>query len=70
VLSGRADLVRTVDEVIDAYLGTAMSAPERFGERLGSFRAELTDALRQRTDTGAFWWWPGDTEVLIARKPA
>jgi hypothetical protein len=46
--------------------GTAMSPPERFGGRLGEFRAELSDALRQRTDTGAFWWWPGDSEVLIA----
>lgn len=69
VLPGRADIVRTIDEVIDAYLGTAFAAPDRFGERLDAFRAELTDVLSRRTDTGAFWWWPGDTEVLIGRKP-
>ncbi len=68
VLPGRASVVRTVDEVIDAYLGTAFAAPDRFGWQLDTFRAEFADLLRRRTDTGAFWWWPGDTEVLIARK--
>jgi len=68
VLPGRTDLVRTVDDAIDAYLATSFAAPDLFGERLGEFRAELTHALRQHTDTGLFWEWPGDTEVLIARK--
>ncbi len=70
VLPGRTHIVRTIDEVIDAYLGTALAAPERFGDRIGAFRAQLSDALRQHTTTGAFWWWPGDTEVLVARKAA
>lgn len=70
VLPGRTDLVRTVDDVIDAYLATSFAAPDLFGDRLDEFRAELADALRQHTDTGLFWEWPGDTEVLIARKRA
>lgn len=68
VLPGRTDLVRTVDEVIDTYLGTSFAAPDRFGERLAEFRADLAEELRRHTGTGRFWQWPGDTEVLIARK--
>jgi SAM-dependent methyltransferase len=68
MLAGRVDLVRTIDEVIDAYLGTSFAAPELFGDRLEAFRAELGDTLRSYTDTGLFWDWPGDTEVLIARR--
>jgi SAM-dependent methyltransferase len=70
VLPGRADIVRTTDQVVDAYLGTAFAAPDRFGDRLRAFRTELADTLRRHTDTGAFWWWPGDTEVLVARRRA
>ncbi len=68
LLPGRTDLVRTVDDVIDAYLATSFAAPDLFGDRLDDFRAELADALRQHTNTGLFWEWPGNTEVLIARK--
>ncbi len=70
VLPGRTDLVRTVEEVIDAYLATSFAAPDLFGDRLDEFRADLAHALRQHTETGLFWEWPGDTEVLIARKRA
>ena len=68
MLPGRSDLVRTVDEVIDAYLGTSFAAPELFGDRLDEFRAELAATLHARTDTGLYWDWPGDTEILIARR--
>ncbi len=68
LLPGRTDLVRTADDVIDAYLATSFAAPDLFGDRLDEFRAEVAAALRQHTDTGLFWEWPGDTEVLIARK--
>jgi ubiquinone/menaquinone biosynthesis C-methylase UbiE len=70
LLPGRTDLVRTVDEVIDAYLGTAFAAPDHFGDRLDAFRAELATALQRHTDTGRFSWWAGETEVLVARKHA
>lgn len=68
VLPGRRDLVRTIDQVIDNYLSTSFAAPELFGARLDEFRADLSEELRRHTDTGFFWEWPGDTEVLIAQK--
>jgi SAM-dependent methyltransferase len=68
VLPGRADLIRSIDDVIDNYLSASFAAPELFGDRLGEFRAELATVLARLTTTGFFWDWPGDTEVLIARK--
>ena len=68
LLPGRSDLIRTVDDVIDNYLSMSFAAPQLFGERLEEFRADLAAILARHTDTGRFWEWPGDTEVLIARK--
>jgi SAM-dependent methyltransferase len=68
LLPGRADLIRTVDEVIDNYLSTSFAAPDLFGDHLPQFRSALANELRRHTDTGCFWEWPGDTEVLIAIK--
>ena len=68
LLPGRTDLIRTVDEVIDNYLSTSFAAPDLFGDRLPQFRSALASELRRHTDTGCFWEWPGDTEVLIAIK--
>ncbi len=70
VLPGRRDLVRSIDDVIDNYLSTSFAAPDLFGYRLDAFRAELALSLAQSTVTGAFWDYPGDTEVLIAVKRA
>jgi hypothetical protein len=68
VLPGRRDLVRSIDDVIDNYLSTSFAAPDLFGARLEAFRHELAAELALRTATGRFWEWPGDTEVLVARK--
>jgi len=68
LLPGRANLYRTVDEVIDMYLSTSFAAPDLFGDQLTDFRGELADTLDALTDTGLFWEWPGDTEVLVAVK--
>ena len=68
VLPGQADLVRTVDEVIDNYLSTSFAAADLFGDRLPRFRSDLASELLRHTDTGRFWEWPGDTEVLIATR--
>ena len=68
VLPGRTDLIRTVDEVIDNYLSTSFAAPDLFGDQLPEFRRDLTAILQKQTDTGRFWEWAGDTEVLIATK--
>jgi SAM-dependent methyltransferase len=66
---GRPDIVRDVDGVIAGYLSMSYAAPHLFGDRLPDFVAELRAMLERRTRTGRFWDWPGDTEVLIARKP-
>jgi hypothetical protein len=35
-----------------------------------AFDAELRLLLASASPSGAFWDWPGDTAVLLARKPA
>jgi len=67
-LPGRTDIIRTPESVLEMFLSTSFAAPERFGDRLDVFRDELLQRLRRLTDSGTFWDWPGDTEVLIARK--
>jgi ubiquinone/menaquinone biosynthesis C-methylase UbiE len=39
-----------------------------FGARLADFVADLRPLLEQRSPTGRFWDWPGDTEILIATR--
>ena len=68
VLPGRADVVRTPESVLAMFFSTSFAAPARFGGRLDEFRAEILSALRGLTKTGTFWDWPGDTEVLLARR--
>ena len=67
-LPGRLDIIRTAEGVLDMFLSTSFAAPERFGNRLEAFRAEVLSNLRSESETGTFWDWPGDTEVLVARK--
>lgn len=68
--AGREDLTRDVDGVIAGYLSMSYSAPHLFGDRLGSFVAAMRALLGDRTATGRFWDWPGDTAMVIAMKPA
>ena len=44
-------------------------APHLFGDQLEDFDQEVRAALTPRSERGRFWDWPGDTEILIARKP-
>jgi SAM-dependent methyltransferase len=67
---GRPDITRDVDGVISGYLSMSYAAPHLFGNRLEAFIAELRRLLEARTTTGRFWDWPGDTAVVVARKPA
>jgi ubiquinone/menaquinone biosynthesis C-methylase UbiE len=67
---GRADIVRDVDGVLAGYLSTSYAAPHLFGDRLDAFEADVRALLTERSPTGLFWDWPGDTEILIARKRA
>ena len=66
---GRPDIVRDVDGVLAGYLSTSFAAPHLFGDRLGAFEAHVRALLAERSPDGLFWDWPGDTEVLLARKP-
>jgi SAM-dependent methyltransferase len=67
---GIPDLVRVTESVLSGYFSMATSAPHLFGDRADEFAAEVRDLLRSRSPEGAFWDWPGDTEVILARKAA
>jgi SAM-dependent methyltransferase len=66
---GVPDLVRDSESVLSGYLSLAVSAPHLFGDRLDEFTGEVRALLASRSAGGVFWDWPGDTEVVIARKP-
>ena len=66
---GRPDIVRDVDGVLSGYLSTSYAAPHLFGDRLDAFEADVRALLAERSPDGLFWDWPGDTEILLARKP-
>ncbi|HET8968724.1 MAG TPA: hypothetical protein VFN06_04800, partial [Gaiellaceae bacterium] len=66
---GRPDIVRDVDGVLAGYLSMSYSAPHLFGDRLDAFEADVRALLTERSPTGSFRDWPGDTEILLARKP-
>ncbi len=65
---GRADIVRTTDEVISGYLSMSFAAPDRFGDRLNSFVVDLEAMLIGVSPAGLFHDWPGDTAVIWATK--
>lgn len=66
---GIPDLLRDTESVLSGYLSMSWSAPHLFGDRLGDFAAEVRALLADRSPAGVFWDWPGDTEVIMARKP-
>jgi SAM-dependent methyltransferase len=66
---GIPDLVRDSESVLSGYLSLAISAPHLFGDRLDEFAGEVRALLASRSAGGVFWVLPGDTEVVIARKP-
>jgi SAM-dependent methyltransferase len=66
---GIPDLLRDSESVVSGYLSLASSAPHLFGDRLGDFCADLRKLLAAHARDGVFWDWPGDTEVVLARKP-
>jgi SAM-dependent methyltransferase len=66
---GIPDLLRDSDSVLSGYLSLSSSAPHLFGDRLDDFADEVRALLASRCADGIFWDWPGDTEVILARKP-
>ncbi|WP_327001492.1 class I SAM-dependent methyltransferase [Dactylosporangium sp. NBC_01737] len=65
---GIPDLLRDSESVLSGYLSLSWSAPHLFGDRLDDFTAEVRALLASRSPDGIFWDWPGDTEVVLARK--
>jgi SAM-dependent methyltransferase len=66
---GIPDLLRDCESVLSGYLSLSSSAPHLFGDRLDDFAGEVRALLTHRSAEGIFWDWPGDTEVVMARKP-
>ncbi len=67
-LPGVADLVRDTESVLAGYFSFSWAAPHLFGDRLGDFATDVRQLLASRSPDGRFWDWPGDTEVIVARK--
>ncbi len=65
---GIPDLVRDSESVLSGYFSLATSAPHLFGDRVDDFAREVRALLASRSPDGVFWDWPGDTEVVLARK--
>jgi len=66
---GIPDLVRDGESVLSGYFSMSWSAPHLFGDRVDDFAREVRELLASRSPEGVFWDWPGDTEVILARKP-
>ena len=67
---GIPDLVRDTDSVVSGCFSLATSAPHLFGGRAEAFERDLRERLAAQSPEGVFRDWPGDTEIVIARKPA
>jgi SAM-dependent methyltransferase len=65
---GVPDLVRDSESVLDGYFSTAFSAPHLFPDGGDRFAREVRALLADRSPTGLFWDWPGDTEIVLARR--
>jgi SAM-dependent methyltransferase len=66
---GIPDLLRDTESVLSGYFSMSSSAPHLFGDRAEDFAREVRELLAARSPDGVFWDWPGDTEVVLARKP-
>jgi SAM-dependent methyltransferase len=66
---GIPDLLRDSESVLSGYLSMSSSAPHLFGDRLEDFTREVRKLLASRSPEGVFWDWPGDTEIILVRKP-
>jgi SAM-dependent methyltransferase len=67
---GIPDLVRAAESVLSGYFSFSWSAPHLYGDRVEDFTAEVRELLRSRSPEGAFWDWPGDTEIVVSRRRA
>jgi SAM-dependent methyltransferase len=68
-IPGIPDLLRDSESVLSGYLSLSWSAPHLFGDRLEEFAGDVRSLLAKRSPEGAFWDWPGDTEMVLGLKP-
>jgi SAM-dependent methyltransferase len=66
---GRPDIIRDADSVVAGFFSMSFAAPHLFGDRRDAFEVELRALLAAESPSGLFWDWPGDTEIMLARKP-
>jgi len=69
IAPGREDVVRDIEGVISGYLSMSYAAPHLFADQLDVFTDEVRQLLGARSPAGQFWDWPGDTEIVVARRP-
>lgn len=69
-LPGIPDLLRDTESVLSGFFSVSFSAPHLYGDRVDEFADDVRALLRERSPDGLFWDWPGDTEVVLARKPS
>ncbi len=65
---GRADIVQDAHGVLANYFSMSFCAPHLFGSRRTAFEADVRALLALTSHSGLFWDWPGDTEIVLARK--
>jgi hypothetical protein len=68
LVPGIPDLLRDTESVLSGYFSLSSSAPHLFRDRLQNFARDVRGLLASRSPEGIFWDWPGDTEVVLARK--
>jgi hypothetical protein len=69
-LPGVPDLMRDTESVVSGYFSMSWAAPHLFGERARAFADEVRALLAAHSPAGVFWDWPGDTEIVFARRAA
>jgi SAM-dependent methyltransferase len=69
-LPGVPDLLRDSESVLSGYFSFSWAAPHLFGDDADAFADEVRTLLATRSPDGVFWDWPGDTEIIMAGKPA
>jgi hypothetical protein len=65
---GIPDLIRDSESVLAGYLSLSWSVPHLYGDHLDDFTRDVRGLLAARSPDGVFWDWPGDTEIILARK--
>lgn len=66
---GIPDVQRDIDSVLSGYFSMSFATPHLFGDRVDDFARDVRRLLASHSSDGTFWDWPGDTQVVLARKP-